>query len=157
MNFSQSKVCRRVALALRVILGAIFVYAAWLKLQDSWRIFAMDIDAYKILPSIFWVEFVARSLPWFELILGVWLITGFWLRGSATITALLMTGFLGLMIWAHFKGLEINCGCFGTGEKISWLTMLRDGSLLAGALLLAAWSYLSHRPTRVAAPSEAVV
>src|SRR5580704_5615855 len=111
MTFFQSKVWRGVALALRLILGLVFVYAAWLKLSESWRIFAMDIDAYKILPSMFWVELVAKTLPWFELALGLWLMTGFWLRGSATITALLLVSFFGMMIWAHQKGLQINCGC----------------------------------------------
>jgi uncharacterized membrane protein YphA (DoxX/SURF4 family) len=157
MTFSQSKTWRRVALVLRLALGVIFVYAAWLKLHDSWRIFAMDIDAYKILPSIFWVEVVARSLPWLELLLGFWLMSGLWLRGSATITALLLTGFFGLMIWAQIKGLQINCGCFGPGERISWITMLRDGSLLAAALALAAWSYLSRQTAPSAEPAQAAV
>ena len=157
MTFFQSKVWRGVALALRLILGLVFVYAAWLKLSESWRIFAMDIDAYKILPSMFWVELVAKTLPWFELALGLWLMTGFWLRGSATITALLLVSFFGMMIWAHQKGLQINCGCFGSGEKISWITMLRDGSLLTGAVALAAWSYLSRRAVASPAPTEATV
>ena len=158
MSFSaKSKTWRGIALALRIILGVIFVYAAWLKLHESWRVFAMDIDAYKILPSIFWVKVVARTLPWFELALGVWLATGFWLRGSAPITALLLLGFFSLMIWAQIKGLQINCGCFGSGEKISWITMLRDGSLLAAALFLAIWSYLGRRRAPVAGPTEATV
>jgi uncharacterized membrane protein YphA (DoxX/SURF4 family) len=142
MSFLRSNAWRWTMIVLRVILGAVFIYAGWLKLQDSWRIFAMDIDAYNVLPHGTAVEVVARGLPWFEIVLGVWLIAGFWLRGSATICAGLLTGFFGLMIYAHFKGLQINCGCFGTGEKISWITMLRDGSLLTGALLLAAWSWL---------------
>ena len=52
MNFSQNKTWRWIALALRIVLGAVFVYAAWLKLNDSWRIFAMDIDAYQILRCV---------------------------------------------------------------------------------------------------------
>ena len=141
MNFLRSKTCRWIALALRVILGALFILAAYLKLRDSWRLFAMDINAYGVLPSMFWVELVARTLPWFELALGVWLISGIWLRVSATISAVMMAGFIGLMTWARIKGLNIDCGCFGPGERISWITMLRDGSLLAAALALAAWSW----------------
>jgi uncharacterized membrane protein YphA (DoxX/SURF4 family) len=157
MTFWQSKTWRGVALALRLVLGAIFVYAAWLKLHDSWRIFAMDIDAYKILPSMFWVTVVARGLPWFELALGIWLMTGFWLRGSSTLVALLLVGFFALMIRAQILGQQINCGCFGTGEKISWITMVRDGSLLAASLALAAWSFLSRRTVPPPEPAEATV
>ena len=105
----------------------------------------MDIEAYKIIHSMFWIEVIARGLPWLELLLGLWLIAGLWLRGSATITALLLGGFIGLMIWAQVKHLDINCGCFGSGEKISWITLLRDGSLLAAALVLAVWSHLGRR------------
>ena len=139
MIFSRSKTWRWIALALRVVLGALFMLAAYLKLSESWRLFAMDIDAYQILPSMFWVKLVARTLPWFELALGVWL------RASASISAAMMTGFIGLMTWAQVKGLAIDCGCFGPGEKISWITMLRDGSLLAAALVLAAWSYVERK------------
>jgi uncharacterized membrane protein YphA (DoxX/SURF4 family) len=141
----QNQAWRWTALVVRIILGVVFIYSAWAKLSDSWRVFAMDIEGYKLINSITVIEIIARGLPWFELMLGIWLITGLWLRGSATVTALLMTGFLGLMIWAKIHNLQINCGCFGTGEKISWLTQLRDGSLLAAALLLAVWSHLSRR------------
>ncbi len=146
MTFLRSSTCRWIALALRIILGALFILAAYLKLQDSWRIFAMDIAAYQILPTSGpWLELVARGLPWFEAALGVWLISGVWLRASATLSAVLLGGFIGLMTWAQLKGLSINCGCFGTGEKISWLTMLRDGSLLAAAVSLAVWSYVPRK------------
>jgi uncharacterized membrane protein YphA (DoxX/SURF4 family) len=149
MNFLQSKTWRWLALALRIVLGAIFIYAAYLKLHESWRLFAMSIESYKILPSMFWVQLAARTLPWLELLLGVWLITGLWLRGSATISALLLGGFFSLMIWAAVKGLEIDCGCFGPGERISWTTLVRDGSLLTAALLLTAWSYYGRRRARI--------
>jgi uncharacterized membrane protein YphA (DoxX/SURF4 family) len=147
MNFSvRSKTCRWIALALRVILGGLFILAAYLKLQDSWRLFAMDIAAYEVLPTEGpWLELVARTLPWFELALGVWLISGVWLRVSAAVSALMMVGFIGLMTLAQVKGLSIDCGCFGPGEKISWITMLRDGSLMGAALALAAWSYLERK------------
>jgi uncharacterized membrane protein YphA (DoxX/SURF4 family) len=146
MNFSKSNTFRWIALALRVILGALFILAAYLKLRDSWRLFAMDIDAYGVLPHHgIWLELVARTLPWFELALGVWLISGIWLRVSASLSAAMMMGFIGLMTWARIKGLSIDCGCFGPGEKISWITMLRDGSLMAAALALAAWSYMQRK------------
>jgi uncharacterized membrane protein YphA (DoxX/SURF4 family) len=146
MTFLRSKTCWWIALALRVILGGLFILAAYLKLQDSWRIFAMDIAAYGVLPNQgIWLELVARTLPWLEAALGLWLISGIWLRASATLSAALLLGFIGLMTWARLNGLSINCGCFGSGEKISWITMLRDGSLLAAAVTLAAWSYMPRK------------
>ena len=125
------------ALVLRIVLGAIFVYAAWTKLKDPWALFAMAIDSYQVLP-LRAVEWVARTLPWLELLIGVLLIAGRWMRTSASVASLLLLVFFSLMIRAYAKGMEINCGCFGPGESISWITLLRDGSMLAGSLLLTA-------------------
>ena len=100
MNFLRSKTCRWIALALRVALGANFMYAAYMKLQESWTLFAIDIEAYGILPHYGdgpWLELLARTLPWIEMALGVWLITGIWLRASATLSAAMMVGFMGAL------------------------------------------------------------
>ena len=129
---------------LRIALGAVFVYAAWLKLRDPWQMFAMSIDSYQLLPM--WaVRSVARTLPWVELLLGILLITGFWLRISATAVSLMLLVFFSLIVRAWAKGMEISCGCFGPGEAISRKTMLRDGSLLAAALFVAAVSLVRRR------------
>jgi uncharacterized membrane protein YphA (DoxX/SURF4 family) len=144
MTFSRSDVLRVAALLLRIALGVVFVYAAWLKLRDPWQMFAMSIDSYQLLPM--WaVRVVARTLPWLELLLGVLLMAGLWLRFSAGATSLLLLGFFVLMIRAWAKHMEINCGCFGPGDIISWKTLLRDGSLLAGSLFVTAMSAMGPR------------
>ena len=96
------------------------------------------ISQYQLLP-LKAVEIVARSLPWLELAIGILLVSGRWLRVAATGASLLLLGFFGLMVRAFADGEEINCGCFGPGEIISWKTLLRDGTLLAGSLALTAW------------------
>ena len=135
---------RAVALVLRIALGAIFVYSAWSKLKDSWALFAMAVDSYQVLP-LWGVQWVARTLPWVELIIGVLLIVGRWMRVAAVGCSLLLLVFFGLMVRAHLKGMEINCGCFGPGEAISWRTLLRDGAMVAGSLLLSALMILKKR------------
>jgi uncharacterized membrane protein YphA (DoxX/SURF4 family) len=129
-------------LILRVVLGGVFVYAAWLKLREPWALFAIAIDSYQVLPS--WaVELVARGLPWCELLLGISLVAGLWRRASTLSTSLLLVVFFSLMIRAMLKGMQIDCGCFGPGERISWVTLLRDGGLLATSLLL---TVIAFRP-----------
>jgi uncharacterized membrane protein YphA (DoxX/SURF4 family) len=145
---SSSKTLRAITLALRIALGAIFVYAAWTKLRTPWELFAMSIDSYQLLP-LKAVELVARTLPWFELAVGLLLIAGFWLRSAAAATTLLLAVFFGLMVRAYAKGMEINCGCFGANDIISWKTLLRDGSMLAAALALTALSFLRRRDATV--------
>ena len=135
-------------LVLRIALGAIFVYAAWTKLRTPWELFAMSIDSYRVLP-LKSVELVARTLPWFELVVGLLLIAGFWLRSAAAAITLLLAVFVALMVRAYAKGMEINCGCFGPGEVISWKTLLRDGSMLAAALALTALSFFRRQESGV--------
>ncbi|MGO9230362.1 MAG: MauE/DoxX family redox-associated membrane protein [Bryobacteraceae bacterium] len=137
---SPGKTLRAVTLVLRIGLGIVFVYAAWTKLRTPWELFAMEVDSYQLLP-LKMVELVARTLPWFELFVGLLLMTGFWLRSAAAATALLLAGFFTLMVRAYAKGMEIPCGCFGANDIISWKTLLRDGSLLAAALALTVFSF----------------
>lgn len=143
---ASSKLVRILLLMLRVALGAIFVYAAWTKLRDPWQLFAMSIDSYRILP-LRAVEMAAHVIPWLELAVGLLLIAGVWLRISASIVSLLLLTFFALMVRAYAKGMEINCGCFGPGEMISWKTLLRDGTMVAAALFLTAMVFLNRPKT----------
>jgi putative oxidoreductase len=128
-------ILRRTILVLRLVLGAIFLYAAWTKLRQSYLIFAMSIDAYQLLPE--WaVLTVARVLPWFELIVGILLLIGYKLRWASAAGTALLVMFFALMLRSYIKGEGIDCGCFGLGDAISVKTLLRDGSMLAAALLL---------------------
>jgi len=141
MTSSKSKILSRIALVLRIALGIIFVYAAYTKLKDPWALFAMAIDSYQLLP-LRWVEFVAKTLPWFELVLGLVLLSGFFRRTATVASSVLLAVFFSLILRAHFKGMEINCGCFGPGEVISWKTMLRDGSMVAGSIFITVMAFL---------------
>ena len=135
MVSSPSKPIRWTLIALRVILGVVFIYAGWLKLRDPWALFAMGIDSYHLLPYSL-VVLVARTLPAAEVALGLWLILGFWLRIPSTVLSLLLIVFFTAMVHAKMAGQHIDCGCFGTGDPISKWTLLRDGSLLAASLVV---------------------
>ncbi len=149
MDYSNSRI-RWAAVALRVILGGVFIYAAYVKLKDPWELFALAISQYQLLP-LGMVELVARSVPWVELAIGVLLVTGRWLRVGATAATLMLLTFFVLMIRADIKGMAINCGCFGgTDDIISWKTLLRDGSLLAGSMALTTWAFLRRQPRKTA-------
>jgi uncharacterized membrane protein YphA (DoxX/SURF4 family) len=146
MAFSN-KLLRSLALVLRIALGGIFIYAAWAKLRDPWELYALAINSYEVLP-LWAVELVARTLPWLELLAGVGLIAGIGLRIWSATTSALLVVFFALMVRAFAKGMQINCGCFGgTGDIISKWTLLRDGSMLAGSLLLTSMAFVRQRRT----------
>jgi uncharacterized membrane protein YphA (DoxX/SURF4 family) len=149
---SRSRLVRTLLLVVRVVIGAVFGYAAWAKLRDPWQLFAMSVDAYHLLPD--WgVNVVARALPWLELLLAIVLIAGVWRRVSTTVASFLLALFFALMVRAYLRGEQINCGCFGAGEAISPLTMLRDGALLAASLLLTVRSFLHRKTPTIASES----
>ena len=135
---------RYLLLALRLLLGSVFIYAAYLKLREPWLMFAMQIDAYQLLPQ--WaVLSVARTLPWAEMVVGLALITGLGLRYAAAGATLLTGLFFGIMTFTFLKGLQIDCGCFGPGETIGPKTLARDATLL---LMCATLWILSSRVTK---------
>ena len=137
----------RLLTAARIALGVIFTYAAFLKVSMSWLTFAASIDAYQLLPD--WaVTPLAQLLPWFELALGLLLVSGFAVRWTGTAVTLLLGGFFTAMVQAHMKGLDIDCGCFGPGEKIGSNTFLRDGSLVALALGVTVGAFLRGSAAR---------
>jgi uncharacterized membrane protein YphA (DoxX/SURF4 family) len=133
----------------RIVLGFIFLYAAYTKLYfgGGWHLgdyqffFAMAIDSYKLLP-LWAVEWMARVLPWFEVMLGALLIIGVGLRWIGSITSGLLLVFIAAMTRAKILGLEINCGCFGNNEKLGTATLLRDSSLLLLALAVTVGAFL---------------
>ena len=146
MSFLRSKPFKLAVMVLRIVLGAIFMYAAYAKLAESWRLFAAGIASYEVLP-MWTVEILARTLPWLELLVGVLLIVGRWRRVSTLATSVLLLVFFGLMVRARIKGMTIDCGCFGPGETISWKTLLRDGSMLAGSLVVTVAAFLNRSPS----------
>lgn len=131
----------------RLILGGVFLYAAYTKLIQPWTVFALAIDSYQLLPPSV-VLFVARWLPWFELALGLLLLTGFQLRYSASAASLLLAVFLGIMVRSYVKGLGIDCGCFGMGEALGPRTLIRDGVLTAFSIALAVLAFLQTSRSR---------
>lgn len=133
----------------RLVLGLVFVYAAYTKLKQPWLVFAMSIDSYQLLPE--WaVLAVARILPWLELLLGLALLIGYKLRYVALAATVILTVFFVLMLRAFGKGMGIDCGCFGVGEALTGKTLARDGSLLAIAVLTTVLAFRATSRSRSA-------
>jgi cobalt-zinc-cadmium efflux system protein len=128
------------ALAARLILGAVFIYASIDKIAHP-EAFAKVVYNYQILPDIL-INLTAIILPWLELILGFFLIIGLFREGSVGIVTALLVVFLGAMIFNLVRGLDIHCGCFSTRQEAAsnismCLYVFRDGLfLLLGLCLL---------------------
>lgn len=128
----------------RMGLAAVFVGAAVPKIAAP-DLFAWNVHNYQILPP--WgVNSLALFLPWFELILGVFLALGWWTRACALSIAALMVVFMAAFASATARGLNVSCGCFEVGEGHEppplASVILRDLAflLLAVALLRFPWA-----------------
>lgn len=152
---------RAVILIGRLVLGGIFVYAGVAKIflpnTHLWPMFvlkfsiatnlstfAQQVESYKIL-SAGASDFVAHTLPFTEIVLGLLLLIGWRLRLWASLVTLIMLGFLGAVTRAYLLHMDINCGCFGTPEPLTIKTVLRDSALAALAVLMTALAFIEAR------------
>jgi uncharacterized membrane protein YphA (DoxX/SURF4 family) len=105
------------------------------RLQES----VLAVSGYDVLP-LGLVRPVAAALPWVEVLLGAFLLTGAFVRFAGAATAALILMFIAGLTQAWIRGLPIDCGCFGgggPGEGVTVWDILRDIPLLAAALYLA--------------------
>lgn len=126
----------------RLVLSAVFIYASLDKIINPGA-FAQAVFNYQVLPGEL-VNLTALILPWLELILGACLLSGRWMTGASSLGAVLMTVFMGLILFNLARGLDISCGCFSTKPDegpMDKLTLLRDILFLALALCLAGLTY----------------
>lgn len=129
-------------LVARLVTGGVWLWAGLIKLPDlSSSVSA--VRAYQLLPEAV-VPAVGYLLPPLEILIGLCLVLGLWVRPAAIASAVLFVGFIiGIAsVWA--RGIEIDCGCFGGGGaeegasgKYPW-EIARDVALLAASLWLVA-------------------
>ncbi len=114
----------------RLLLGVVFIIASIDKINTP-EIFALNVEAYKLMP-VFFVNLAALIIPWLELVCGIFLIGGYYVRPSSLLLSGLCVLFIIALTAALFRGLQIDCGCFGTehNSPISWMRVIEDICLL---------------------------
>jgi uncharacterized membrane protein YphA (DoxX/SURF4 family) len=134
--------------ACQVILGIVFAWAALAKIGDP-RAFAADVHNFRLVPVAL-ENLVAVTLPWVELVAAMALVLGVRARSGAVVSLLLMALFTVAVAAAVARGLDVECGCFGTAdgsavgarkllENVALLVLAAIASLGRGAELSARW------------------
>jgi uncharacterized membrane protein YphA (DoxX/SURF4 family) len=123
-------------LLIRIILSLLFIFAGIEKISNPAG-FSESIGNYKLFPS-FLISFSAIILPWIELITGILLLFGISVKENAAIITTLLIIFTSAVIISLFRGLNIDCGCFGTqlGEKVGMLKVGENILLIMCGVLL---------------------
>lgn len=124
---------RYVLFAFCLVVGGMFIWAGLQKVIDSLE-FAQSIRNYRVVGQD--ISFVvALILPWVEVICGACLIIGLFRRASALLISLMLVGFIILVASAMVRGLDVECGCFGSfSSKADFRLILQDIILLIFSL-----------------------
>ncbi len=120
----------------RIIVGFVFIYAGILKISDPAG-FSDAINNYDLLPLSF-VNFFAITLPWIEVVAGLFLLFGISVKENSFIISVMLVVFIFAIVISLGRGLNIECGCFGTssGSKVGIIKLLENSLLLTFSFLL---------------------
>lgn len=118
----------------RLLIGGMFIYASFYKIVDP-AAFAKSIWFYHLVPGKL-INLMALVLPWLEMICGLAVIVGFWYRGAALWSNIMLIVFIAALASTVVRGISIDCGCFRAAKSAThsaWSSLLFD----AGALIFA--------------------
>ncbi len=133
----------------RLGLAGIFIYTGYIKLESPLQ-FAAVLYGYKLFPTSLILP-MSKYFPWVEIALAILVLIGWKMRYVALAACGLLMAFIGVLAVTYFRGIDANCGCFSFSDRITPLTMVRDGLILLPALYLAVESLLRLRPNSPAA------
>ena len=148
---------KRIVLIFRVVLGVVFIYASLDKIAHPEQ-FARIIYNYKILPPFF-INVFAVTLPWVELIAGLFLILGIFTESASLVICFMFMIFIVAISINLYRGVDLNCGCFSTdpaGKKEGANLLIKDFVLLFLGIIVflfhqnfASLSYLLKRKSNL--------
>jgi len=132
-NFLSNKY---LLILLRVIVGFVFIYAGILKISDPAG-FSDAINNYDLLPLSI-VNIFAITLPWIEVVAGLFLLFGISVKENSLIISVLLIVFILAIVISLGRGLNIECGCFSTssGTRVGIIKLLENIILLTFSFLL---------------------
>jgi putative oxidoreductase len=113
----------------RLVVGGVFIWAGILKILDPLE-FAQNIANYRVFSRHF-SFLIAIVLPWLEVLCGVLVIFGIFRSASSLLLSGLLGIFLVLITVTLFRGIDVDCGCFGSlGRHVDYRLLLTDIVLL---------------------------
>jgi uncharacterized membrane protein YphA (DoxX/SURF4 family) len=120
----------------RLAIGAVLLLSALAKIGDT-HAFATQVHNYRLLPVAL-EHLLAMTLPWVELVAGLALATGVRARSGAMLAAAMMVVFTAAVASAMARGLDFECGCFGTADATRvGVRKLLENLAITGAAIVA--------------------
>lgn len=129
----------------RILLGALLLFAGYLKVQDNTALF--ESVAYITWIPLFLKSLVIDTLPWIEIVVGGLLVFNLFEKVVKPAAFLIYFSFFIFAIYGLGAGIEGDCGCFGDpdeatiigtllGSEFGWKMVIRNGIFLVMAAIL---------------------
>ncbi|MCK4414851.1 MAG: DoxX family protein [Candidatus Eisenbacteria sp.] len=117
----------------RLVLAGVFLLAAIGKLENPFA-FATSIYAYRVIPASL-ALIVGVVMPAIEILAAAALVSGVLWRGGAVVLGGMLIVFIAALFQAIVRGIDIDCGCFGSeSSSVSFWLIARNYLLLLLAL-----------------------
>ena len=129
------------SIGVRFAIGGLFVYAGIVKAWNPAGFFT-DVQNYKLLPYAASVA-VAFYLPWLEILAGACVLLKKLYPGALAVLLGLIVLFVGALVSAWVRGLDISCGCFGRPDgsaNYPWY-LFRDVVILSAVAILGIFEF----------------
>jgi uncharacterized membrane protein YphA (DoxX/SURF4 family) len=131
---------RRTVRVCQVVIGLAFAAASLSKIGDL-PAFAGQVHNFRLAPL--WSEnLIAMILPWVELVAALSLVVGVRPRAGGWVVAVLLAAFTAGVVVAMIRGLDFECGCFGTADH----TRVGAVKLVENLLMLGVSAAALRRP-----------
>ncbi|MCO5102167.1 MAG: methylamine utilization protein MauE [Burkholderiaceae bacterium] len=123
--------------ALAGALALVLAIGAWSKLADL-DAFAAALERYRLLPLAL-ARVVAFALPFVEALAAALLVVPSMRNPGAALAGALLTLVTSAVAINLLRGrVDIDCGCGGPGQRLSWRLVARNAVLLGACALAAA-------------------
>ena len=121
--------------ASQIVIGVLFAWASLAKLGQL-EAFATQVHNFRLVPVAL-ENLVAFTLPWIELLAALALILNVRARSGAVVVTALLSVFTVGVAQAMIRGLDFECGCFGTsdGTRVGMFKILQNLGMLAVAFV----------------------
>jgi uncharacterized membrane protein YphA (DoxX/SURF4 family) len=121
----------------RLLLGGLLMTTGALKVGHATEL-AQAIAGFRLLPPAV-VGPLALALPYFELLLGAYLVVGLFTRAAAIAGTVVLGTYAGVIASAVVRHIPASCGCFGPSDKATadWPHVAFDLALAAASLFIA--------------------
>lgn len=117
----------------RLAAGITLLGAGIAKIQNGRSRFLQSILGYDLVPKMLAI-FMAHWLPYFEVLVGIMLIVGFFSQVFSIFAFLLFSIFSAAITLSLIRGMTNDCGCYRNISPVKWRLVYRD-IFLMGLLL----------------------